>query len=115
MTVKLNQRAYEHAKKLIGEGKFVNDEREAWSEHHPSTRIEKEFIQHHGFIEYGNWFLAVNDDYPEDRRRHYEFPYGDFAKVHRCGILAAQSRAKGLDIENAVTALLALIDNWAHG
>ena len=115
MTVKLNQRAYEHAKKLIGEGKLVNDEREAWSEHHPSTRIEKEFIQHHGFIEYGNWFLAVNDDHPEDKRRHYEFPYGDFAKVHRCAILAAQSRTKGLDIENAVTALLELMDNWAHG
>jgi hypothetical protein len=43
VTVKLNQRAYEHAKKLIGEGKLVNDEREGWSEHHPSTRIEKEF------------------------------------------------------------------------
>ena len=44
MTVKLNQRAYEYAKQLIEEGKFIDDEREAWSDHHPSTQIEKEFI-----------------------------------------------------------------------
>ena len=33
MTVKLNSRAYEYAKRLISEGKFVFDERDAWSEH----------------------------------------------------------------------------------
>jgi hypothetical protein len=37
MAVKLNDCAYEHAKRLIGEGKFLDDEREAWSDHHPST------------------------------------------------------------------------------
>jgi hypothetical protein len=32
MTVKLNRRAYEYAKRLISEGKFVFDEGDAWSE-----------------------------------------------------------------------------------
>ena len=41
VTVKLNHCAFENAKRLIEEGKFVADGREAWSEHHPSTRMER--------------------------------------------------------------------------
>ena len=117
MTVKLNGGAYEHAKRLIEEGRFIDDEREAWSDHHPSTQIEEEFIGKNGLSEYGKWFLGVNDEYSEDRNRHYEFPYGDLEKVHRCGILASQSRAsqsKHFDIENAVADLLAFIDKQAQ-
>jgi hypothetical protein len=73
VTVKLNERAYEHAKRLIEEGKFIDDERDAWSDHHPSTQTENEFIEKNGFSEYSKWFLAVNDEYSEDSRRHYEF------------------------------------------
>jgi hypothetical protein len=91
MTVKLNDPAYEHAKRLIEKGMVVYDERDAWSEHHPSTRIENEFIKSNGFFEYGKWFLPINDEYGEGTKRHYEFPYGDFENVHRCGILAAEA------------------------
>ena len=111
MTVKLNHCAFENAKRLIEEGKFVADERDAWSEHHPSTRMEKEFIEQNGFAEYGKWFLAVNDDHPEDRRGHYEFPYGDLVNVHRCAILSAQRRARYYEIKKVTTALLDLIDD----
>jgi len=117
MTVKFNERAHGHAKRLIEQGKFINDEREAWSDHHPSTHTEKEFIETNGFFEYSKWFLAVNDEYREETRRHYEFPYGDFEYVHRCGILSAQSRAgqdKYLDVENAAADLLAVIDKQAR-
>ena len=48
MTVKLNGRAYEYAKRLISEGKFVFDGRDAWSEHRPSAQKENEFIGRHG-------------------------------------------------------------------
>ena len=116
MTVKLNERAYEHAKRLIEEGKFVDDEREAWSDHHPSTQIENQFIEANGLFEYSKWFLAVNDEYRQESRRHYEFPYGDFENVHRCGILAAQSRAsqdKHHGTEKAAADLLAVIDQQA--
>lgn len=117
MTVKLNERAYEYAKRLIEEGKFIDDERDAWSDHHPSTQTENEFIEKNGFSEYSIWFLAVNDEYSEDSRRHYEFSYGDFENVHCCGILAASSRAgqnKYSDVEKAVTDLLAAINKQAH-
>ena len=117
MTVKLNDRAYEHAKRLIEEDKFIDDERDAWSDHHPSTRTENDFIENNGFFEYSKWFLGVNDEYGEQSRRHYEFPYGDFENVHRCGILAAQSRAsqsKYFDVENAAADLLGVIDKQAR-
>jgi hypothetical protein len=117
MTVKLNDRAYEHAKRLIEQGKFIDDERDAWSDHHPSTRTENKFIEENGFVEYSKWFLGVNDKYGEDSRRHYEFPYGDFENVHCCGILAAESRAfddEYFDILNAAADLLAAIDKQAR-
>jgi hypothetical protein len=117
MTVKLNGPGYERAKRLIDEGKFIDDEREAWSDHHPSTQTEKKFIEENGFSEYGEWFLGANDEYGGESRRHYEFPYGDFEIVHRCGILAAQTRArqsKYFDVENAAADLLALIDKQAR-
>jgi len=53
MAVTLNRRAYEHAKELINKGRFVFDERDAWSEHRPSAQQENEFIRLHGFAEYG--------------------------------------------------------------
>jgi hypothetical protein len=117
MTVKLNDRAYEHAKRLIGEGKFIDDERDAWSDHHPSTQTENEFIEKNGFFEYSKWFLGINDEYGEGSRRHYEFPYGDFENIHCCSILAAESRAfddEYVDILNAAADLLAAIDKQAR-
>jgi hypothetical protein len=60
MTVKLNSPGYEHAKRVIEEGKFTDDERDAWSDHHPSTQIENEFIEENGFSEYGECAGLVN-------------------------------------------------------
>jgi hypothetical protein len=113
MAVTLNRRAYEHAKELINEGKFAFDERDAWSEHQPSAEEENEFIRLHGFAEYGKWYLGKNDEKPEDTKGHYEFPYGDFKKVHRCGLLSAESRAgqyKHFEIEKAAHHLHELMD-----
>ncbi|MGC1298430.1 MAG: hypothetical protein WA869_25670, partial [Alloacidobacterium sp.] len=48
-----------------------------------------------------------------DTKRHYEFPYGDFEKAHRCRILTAESRAgqyKHFDVENAAAHLHGMID-----
>ena len=113
MAVTLSRRAYEHARELINDGRFVFDERDAWSEHRPSAQQENEFIRLHGFAEYGKWYLGINDEKPEDTKGHYEFPYGDFKDVHRCGVLSAESRAGQYhhnDIENAVAHLHGMLD-----
>jgi hypothetical protein len=93
MAIKLNRSAYEHAQRLINEGRVVLDERDDWSEHQPSAEDENRYLEEHGFAEYGKWFLGVDDEHPRDTKSHYKFPYGDFESVHRCGVLAAESRA----------------------
>lgn len=113
MTVKLNNRAFNHAKKLINEGRVVFDDRDAWSEHQPSAQQENEFIRLHGFDEYGKWYLGIDDEEPEHTKGRYKFPYGDFTNVHRCGVLSAEVRAgqyKYYDIENAAAHLHGMID-----
>jgi hypothetical protein len=113
MAVKLNHAAYEHAKQLIREGRFVFDERDAWSEHQPSAQQENEFLQRYGFAAYGRWYLGINDEKRAQTKGHYEFPYGDFTNAHRCGVITAESRAgqyKHDDIENAAAHLHGMID-----
>lgn len=118
MAVTLNEKALQNGEKLIRSGKFVFDERDAWSEHRPSASDENEFIEAHGYAEYGNWYLGINDQEPDDTKAHYEFPYGDFENAHRCGIITAESRAgqyKHFDIEKAAARLHELIDERSKG
>jgi hypothetical protein len=104
MTVKLNQRAYNHAKQLVKERHAVIDDRDAWSEHRPSAQQENEYLREHGFGEYGRWYLGIDTETAEDRKGRYKFPYGDFRDVHRCGVLAAESRAGQRDYDDIESA-----------
>lgn len=113
MTPKLNQRAFNHAKQLIAEGRYLHDERDSWSEHQPSAENEDRFIEQFGFAEYAKWFLGIDDTVDEDTKGRYKFPYGDFERVHRCGVLSAEVRAgqyKYRDIEVAAAHLHGMLD-----
>lgn len=117
MAVKLNRQAFEYAKRLVRDGKVVVDDRDAWSEHQPSTEQENEFIRIHGFTEYSKWHLGIDDEHSEGTKGRYKFPYGDFRNVHRCALLSAESRAgqyKHLDIESAAARLHEMIDGTKH-
>src|SRR3977135_2844726 len=109
----LTRGTFAHAQELIKAGHAVYDERDAWSEHQPTAQKEKEVMERHGFAEYAKWYLGINDEKPEDTKGRYEFPYGDFKKVHRCGLISAESRAgqyKHFDIEKAAHHLHEMID-----
>ncbi|PWU71091.1 hypothetical protein DK867_21230 [Ochrobactrum sp. POC9] len=113
MTVKLNELALAHARQLIEEGRFVADRRTDWSEHQPSAEQENDFIKGYGWSTYGLWYLGINDDRSANTKGYFEFPYGDFQRVHRCGLLSAEGRAGQyghLDIEAATIELLKLMD-----
>ena len=113
MAVHLNRSAVTQARSLVGAGKVVRDERDAWSEHQPSAARENEFIRRHGWQDYGKWHLGVDDQQSEQTKARYKFPYGDFSRVHRCGVISAESRAGQygyLDIERSARRLLNLID-----
>ena len=104
----LNKNASAFAAQLIKEGHLITDGKGAWSKHRPSADEENEFIRLHGFGEYAKWHLGVDDHYPENTKRRYKFPYGDFKNVHRCGLLAAKARARQYgytEIENAAAEL----------
>jgi hypothetical protein len=112
--MKLNKTAFEHAQKLVKNGKAVLDERDDWSEHQPTADEENEFIEKHGWREYSKWHLGIDEEDDEETKGHYRFPYGDFEKVHRCGLLAAESRAgqyKYLEIERAAHQLHEMMES----
>ena len=113
MAVKLHNPGYDHAKQLIAEGKVVLDDRDDWSEHQPSAAEENEFIAAHGLAEFGRWHLAVDDEMSPDTKGHYKFPYGDFSAIHRCALLAAESRAgqrKYADVQRAAAHLHGMLE-----
>jgi hypothetical protein len=113
MAVKLNQSAYAQARGLIEQGAAVHDERDAWSEHQPTAETENRFIEQHGYGAYARWHLGIDDAHRPETKRHYRFPYGDFRKVHRCGVLSAEVRAgqyKHYDIEIAAAHLHGMLD-----
>jgi hypothetical protein len=113
MPVQLNNRGFDHAKELARQGQVALDERDDWSEHRPSAKDENDFIEHHGFNEYAKWHLGVDTSHPAGTKGHYKFPYGDFTKLHRCGVMAAEVRAgqyKYGDIESAAAHLHGMLE-----
>jgi hypothetical protein len=110
--LRLNEDGFAFAVQLIKQGHFIADGKGAWSEDRPSTELENQFIRQHGFDEYAKWHLGIDERYAENTKRRYKFPYGDFKNVHRCGMLAVQTRARQYnytEIENAAAQLLEMI------
>ena len=110
--VRLNQDAFGYATELIKQGHVVADGQGAWSRHQPSAEEENEFIRLHGFGEYAKWHLGIDDAHGEKTKARYKFPYGDLKNVHRCALLAIESRAaqyKHYGIENAALELREMI------
>ncbi|WP_194397828.1 hypothetical protein [Microbacterium atlanticum] len=113
MAIELNQPALRHARALIRDGKVVRDERDAWSGAAPSAEEENAFIDKAGWTEYSHWHLGIDRSENHETKKAYSFPFGDFVKVHRSGVIAAESRAGQHDhdeIRDALKSLLQLID-----
>lgn len=113
MAVTLNKKALEHARALVRDGKVVRDERDDWSEDSSSAAAENAFIEKHGYSEYSEWHLGVDRSASDETKGRYSFPFGDFSKVHRCGVISLESRAAQNDhddIARASKELLELID-----
>ena len=108
MAVKLHKRAFEHVESLILSEMYLIDGRDPGNEHQPSAQKENEDIRQHDYSEYARCHLGIDDEHGEGTTGRYKFPYGDFEQVHRCGLLAAESRAgqrNYYDIELAVARL----------
>jgi hypothetical protein len=111
MSLKVNEVAVKNAKKLIEEGKISTESH--WMEAKPSADEENQFVDKHGWNEYGKWFLAIDQDKKKDEKQHFEFPFGDFRKIYKEGVLAVKKRAaqyKHPDVEKVADELLQLIE-----
>ncbi|WP_315550969.1 hypothetical protein [Microbacterium aurum] len=113
MAIELNKPALDHARALIRDGKVVRDDRDAWSEAAPTADEENAFIEDKGWTEYAHWHLGIDKSENRETKGAYSFPFGDFRKVHRSGVISGESRAGQYghdEIRDVLRALLELID-----
>lgn len=113
MAIELNQPAVKHARSLVRDGKVVRDERDDWSEAAPSADDENAFIEREGWTAFSHWHLGIDKGANPETKGAYSFPYGDFQRVHRSGVISGESRAGQYDhdeIERELKKLLDLID-----
>ena len=113
MSVSLNTRAVAHAKELIEAGRVVHDEHSDWGDAAPDSKEENTYLEKHGYGEYSKWFLGIDSDESEHTKSRYSFPIGNFSKILRGGVIAAEDRAAQYDHDDIAAAakrLLALID-----
>lgn len=110
MTIKVNNAALGHARQLIRDSKTVRDTRDDWSEHAPDTGRENAFIDKQGYAEFGKWHLGIDSRKAADTKGRYSFPFGDFRRLHRCAILAIESRAAQHDHADIAEAARSLLD-----
>ena len=107
----VNTQAVKKAKDLIKKHQYVIDS--DWSESQPSTDEENKYLDQHDWDAYGQWHLALDSGGGDETKEHYNFPYGDFRRVHRSGLIAAKQRAAQnhyREVEQAADELLKMLD-----
>ena len=112
MDVKLHSAAVSYAEQLIQQGRV--DREGDWASNQPTPDSENAFLEAHkdDYKEYGNWFIGVHPDADPNTKERYAFPIGNFKKIFRSGVIAAEQRAgqyKHAEIEAAAKKLLDMI------
>lgn len=105
---KVNDDGVSLARNLIDDGKV--DTETDWSDAAPSTDEENSQIDEHGYEGYGKWHLAIDTEASEETKSRYGFPYGDFSKVNRAGLIHAKQRASQNDHDDVVEAAGQLLE-----
>jgi hypothetical protein len=109
--MRLNQAGRRKAKSMIESSQYVLDS--SWTEANPSADEENAYLENHSWTDFGEWHLGIDETAADETKDRYGFPYGDFRRVHRSGLIAAKQRAAQNDygdIEQAADALLSLLD-----
>ena len=110
----VNERAVARARRLIRGRQYVLDS--DWGDVQPKADDENAFLASHAWREYAEWHLGLTEGASDETKARYAFVYGDFRRVHRSGLIAAQYRAaewRHKKIELAAHALLQLLDETA--
>lgn len=108
MAVQLNDKAVAFVQQLIQQGRV--DKEGNCSENQPTAEEENAFLDGHSYEEYGNWFLGINTEASPESKERYELPYGNFKRVFRSGLIAAEQRAGQYHHDDIKGAARKLID-----
>jgi hypothetical protein len=87
----LNERAVEHARRLIDARRYVLDS--DWGDRGPTADDENRYLASHDWEAYADWFLGLTVGATDETKGRYGFVYGDFRRVHRSGLIACVYRA----------------------
>lgn len=82
----INRDAIEYAKQLIEEGARARNT--MWANSIPSPQKAERFRREHGDQAFARWYLVVDPN--GTGIAGYQFPVGDFARVHESGVRAAR-------------------------
>jgi hypothetical protein len=107
----VNERAVEHARKLIESRQYVLDS--DWGDVQPRAAAENAFLERHSFDDYALWHLGLTEGATDGTKARHAFVYGDFRRLHRSGIIACHYRAaewRHKEIELAAHDLLQVLD-----
>lgn len=107
----VNEAGVAKARAMIDSGQYDLDTE--WSTGQPSTDAENDKIDRDGYEGYGEWHLALDRGASEGTKDRYGFPFGDFRRVFRSGLIAAEQRAAQNDheaVERAAAELLERLD-----
>jgi hypothetical protein len=110
----LNERAFDHAKRLIEARRYVL--RSDWGERQPRAVDQNRYLKTHSWDEYAEWHLGLTEGASAETKARYGFVYGDLRRVHRTGLIAVHFRAaewRHKAIELAAHDLLQLLDKRA--
>ena len=111
-TYRVNDDAVAKARKMIDSGQY--DTQASWSEAAPSADEGNAKIDRDGYAGYGEWHLGIDTGASEDTKDRYGFPFGDFRRVVRSGLIHARQRAAQNDhdaVERAAGELLDHLDD----
>ena len=106
---RVNDDAVRKARQMIDANQYDVDT--DWSDAAPSTEEANDKIERDGYDGYGEWHLAIDTDASEDTKDRYGFPYGDFRRVSRSGLIHAKQRASQNDHDEVERAAGELLDH----
>ena len=114
MSIKLHKQGYDYAVAIIQKGLEVEHDMGNWTAVKPTVDEEARYLDTHTLSEYGKWFLGFDTDANAEGKKKFAYPFGDFAVVHKSGLMVAEGTARKNGHAEIAGAAKKLIDMLGH-